>query len=68
MTVLDPRFDPLEPKTPTLRDQFAMFALAGYMAYPGQGADGGFNKPRAAEFCYAMADAMLAARQPGAKP
>ena len=52
---------------PTLRDQFAMAALAGYMAYPGTGSDGGFDKAKAAAFCYATADAMLAARQTGAK-
>ena len=26
MSVIDPRHDPMEPKTPTLRDQFAMFS------------------------------------------
>jgi hypothetical protein len=47
----------------TLRDQFAMAALTGYMAYPN---DCRSYKPCAledAEYCYLMADAMLEARR-----
>ena len=40
----------------TLRDYFAGQALAGYFAHPTKNATDG------AVYCYAMADAMLAAR------
>lgn len=45
----------------TLRDEFAMAALAGLVAYPGrQGED---NKPEHfARWAYYLADAMLAER------
>ena len=45
---------------PTLRDQFAMAALTGYCAYNGYvGQEPEFR----ARYAYAMADAMLAARE-----
>jgi hypothetical protein len=59
----------------TLRDQFAMAALTGYMAYPNdcrsykpstEGTVEDFRQKCAledAEYCYLMADAMLEARR-----
>lgn len=59
----------------TLRDQFAMAALTGYMAYPNdcrsykpstEGTVEDFRRKCAsedAEYCYLMADAMIEARK-----
>ena len=48
----------------SLRDRFAMAALSGLIAHPGEGYDlSAKNRKYNAEFCYQMADAMLAARE-----
>ena len=44
----------------TVRDQFAMAALHGYRAHPAH--DRKDSLPFVAEYCYWVADAMLAAR------
>ncbi len=46
-------------QTPTLRDQFAMAALTGYIA---NNEFGFMTAKDVAEHCYASADAMLAER------
>ena len=60
LTVSEP--EPVHPpEQPTLRDRFAMAALTGLLANPGEtGKD-------AAKRAYGFADAMLAARKDGAK-
>jgi hypothetical protein len=47
---------------PTLRDQYAMAALAGLCAFPGRAGEN--NRPEHfAEWSFAIADAMMAARE-----
>lgn len=55
------QFTPM-PEVATLRDQFAMAAMTGILAYPGR-QFGASSDGAAAKICYQMADAMLEARK-----
>jgi hypothetical protein len=49
----------LEEQRKTLRDEFAMAALTGFLSHP----DAGFNVESSAQVAFQYADAMLEARK-----
>jgi hypothetical protein len=60
MTICDKCFDALmESQRPTLRDQFAMAALTGYLT---RGVIYGGSVKELVKHCYEIADAMMAER------
>lgn len=52
-----------EPKEKTLRDEFAMAALVGMIAFDGGNPDEKFACSNAANYAYKYADAMIRARE-----
>lgn len=60
---LSETLEEINAKTPTLRDQFAMAALAEIMRQAAEYLKGKASREALAQTAYLMADAMLAARK-----